>query len=170
MIRMDRPSNELLLSYLDMVEEIRRDGGTFWSGYLPREGESNQDFIKRLIRGESEPEQGLVAESLYWPTQNSVVVGRISLRHSLNANLKVFGGHIGYEVRPSARCQGVATEMLRRLLQMPKTREIGRLLLTCAPDNVGSIKTILKNGGVFERTEFIESQQRDTSYYWIIAS
>jgi len=92
---------------------------------------------------------------------------RIALRHWLNENLKEFGGHIGYEVRPSFRKLGIAKEMLRQILQTPKAKEIGRLLLTCSPDNIASNKTILANKGVFEKSAFVEKWQRLTNYYWI---
>lgn len=39
--------------------------------------------------------------------------------------------------------------------------------MTCAPDNIGSSKAVLANGGVLEKIEFIEAIQRDTSFYWI---
>ena len=45
--------------------------------------------------------------------------------------------------------------------------EIGRLLVTCAPDNVGSNRAIVANGGVLARTAFVEEVQRPTHYYWI---
>jgi predicted acetyltransferase len=57
--------------------------------------------------------------------------------------------------------------MIRQLLHTPRARSIGRLLVTCAPDNIGSSKAILANGGVLEKIEFIEAIQRDTSFYWI---
>src|SRR5690606_7632066 len=99
--------------------------------------------------------------------EGNLVVGRISFRHRLNENLKVFGGHIGYEVRPSWRKKGVATEMLRMLLKTERAKQIGRLLLTCAPDNVASNKVILANGGVLEKTAFVERVGRMSNYYWI---
>ena len=95
------------------------------------------------------------------------MVGRIVLRHELTPDLREFGGHIGYEVRPSFRRRGVAGEMLRLVLKTPKAREIGMILLTCAPGNVASIKTITANGGVLEKTAWVERVQRDTCYYWI---
>jgi predicted acetyltransferase len=85
----------------------------------------------------------------------------------LNKNLEEFGGHIGYEVRPSARRKGIATEMLRLVLQTPKAREIRRVLLTCAPDNEASNRTIRKNGGILNDTRFVEKIRRQTNYYWI---
>jgi predicted acetyltransferase len=57
--------------------------------------------------------------------------------------------------------------MLRQVLRTPKAREIGRLLLTCAPDNVASNRTIRANGGVLERTIFVERIARETNLYWI---
>jgi predicted acetyltransferase len=57
--------------------------------------------------------------------------------------------------------------MLRRVLALPKARDIGRLLLTCAPDNVASNRTILACGGVLERTIFVERIARATNLYWI---
>ena len=52
---------------------------------------------------------------------NGQVVGRIALRHYLTEKLKEFGGHIGYEVRPSVRRTGVATELLRLLCPVPSS-------------------------------------------------
>lgn len=47
------------------------------------------------------------------------------------------------------------------------TQEIAKLLLTCAPDNLASNRTILANGGVLERTIFVERVGRETNLYWI---
>jgi predicted acetyltransferase len=57
--------------------------------------------------------------------------------------------------------------MLRQVLATPEAREIGRLLLTCAPDNVASNRTIRANGGVLDRTIFVARIARETNLYWI---
>ncbi len=106
-------------------------------------------------------------ETVYWAVIDEAVVGRISLRHRLEGNLLKMGGHIGYEVRPSFRRRGVATAMLRELLKTEKAKEIGRLLLTCAPDNIASNKTILANGGVFTEKVFVEMVNDYRNHYWI---
>ena len=105
--------------------------------------------------------------SVYWAACEGAVVGRIALRHYLDASLEEFGGHVGYEVRPSFRRKGIGTEMLRQLLGLPRAKEIGRLLVTCAPDNIGSNKTIIANGGVLDRTALVDRLRRQTNYYWI---
>lgn len=150
------------------MKEMEMNGDKIWEGYFPKEGESNASFIKKQLRRETKPEGSLVTETIYWGvSDNSAVVGRISLRHTLNENLAQFGGHIGYEVHPHYRRLGVATCMLKELLKTSKAHEIGKLLLTCHPDNIGSNKTILLNGGVLLQKVFVESVGEYRNHYWI---
>ncbi len=167
MVRLQIPCEELLPSYLEFIDEMRALGEKIWDGFIPREGESELEFVLRLVRAATAPEQPKVAETTYWACVGDRVVGRIALRHQLNDDLKEFGGHVGYEVRPSFRNQGAAKEMLKQLLQTPKAREVGRLLFTCAPDNIASNKTIIANGGILAKTAYVQKWQRDTNYYWI---
>ena len=60
------------------------------------------------------------------------------------------GGHIGYDVRPSARRRGHATAMLRGALIVARGLGIESALVTCSVDNVGSRTVIERNGGVLE--------------------
>jgi predicted acetyltransferase len=162
-----RPAVELVASYLELLDEIAAHGERVWPAQ-PEAGEASESFVARLLRNELSPEPPLVPQTTYWATVGGVVVGHIGLRHRLNAELAELGGHIGYSVRPSYRGRGLAKEMLRQVLQTPKAREIGKLLLTCAPDNVASNRTIRANGGVLERTIFVERVGRETNLYWIV--
>ena len=74
---------------------------------------------------------------------NGRIVGIIDLRHTLNDFQKDLG-NCGYSVRPSERRKGIATEMLRQLL-----------------DNEPSVKTIIRNGGVYERSFEFDEEQAD---------
>ena len=78
------------------------------------------------------------------------VIGIIDLRHTLNDFLKDFGNS-GYSVRPSERRKGYATEMLRQLKEYAKDCGMKELHLSVERDNIPSIKTIVRNGGVVER-------------------
>src|SRR4029453_4507162 len=77
----------------------------------------------------------------------TMIVGRVSIRHVLNAFLDRVGGHIGYVVVPKFRRLGYATTILRLSVQIAGEKlGIGRILVTCDDDNMGSIRTIEKNG------------------------
>ena len=79
------------------------------------------------------------------------MVGIICLRHELNDFFKDFG-HIGYSVRPSERRKGYATEMLRQILIIANQIGLQQVQLSCENDNIPSVRTILKNGGIYERS------------------
>lgn len=93
------------------------------------------------------------------------LVGMVNIRHRLNDALLQHGGHIGYSVRKSKRRQGYATEMLGLVLEECEKLGIDRALVTCAKTNIGSARTIQKNGGVLENE--IPEGERITQRYWI---
>ncbi len=92
-------------------------------------------------------EKGRVPSTLYWVIVGNKVVGRVDIRHKLNKNLRVIGGHIGYTVVPSERRKGYGTQMLK--LALGKTHKLGikNALVTCDATNIGSKKIIEHNGG-----------------------
>lgn len=77
-------------------------------------------------------------------------LGFLNLRLRLNEGLLNYAGHIGYSIRPSARGQGLAKEQLRQGLQVAKSKNIKRALVTCDSDNAASRAVILTNGGALE--------------------
>jgi predicted acetyltransferase len=74
-------------------------------------------------------------------------LGRLSVRHRLTPLLERVGGHIGYEVRPSARRRGHATSMLRAGLPIAARLGIDPALVTCDVDNTASRLVIEHAGG-----------------------
>lgn len=98
------------------------------------------------------------------------IVGRVSIRHSLNAFLARVGGHIGYVVVPEFRRRGYATGMLRLALKIANEQfGIRRVLVTCDDDNIGSIKTIERCGGVLENIVTGSDLRIPKRRYWIDA-
>jgi predicted acetyltransferase len=86
----------------------------------------------------------------FWWVDGPEYLGRIAVRHRLNEHLLEEGGHIGYDVRTSARRRGHATAMLRAVLPYAASLGIEKALLTCDDDNVPSRKVIEACGGVLE--------------------
>jgi predicted acetyltransferase len=96
------------------------------------------------------------------------IVGRVSIRHTLKDFLARVGGHIGYVVVPEFRRRGHATTMLRLSVQIAREKHgIGRVLVTCDDDNIGSIRTIEKNGGTLENIVSGPELDKPKRRYWI---
>ena len=125
--------------------------GLAWPYYLHRlaEIETGQDPHGRV------PASFLLAEV------DGVVVGRTSIRHELDEQLAIVGGHIGYCVLPEHRGRGYATEILRQSLAVAKDHGVTRALLTCDETNVASQRVIEHCGGELEGTD------GRTRRYWI---
>jgi predicted acetyltransferase len=105
----------------------------------------------RAERFEDTPRQeGFVPDTELWLVEGEEFLGRIVVRHRLTPALLEMGGHIGYDVRPSARRRGHATAMLRDALVVAHGLGIGPALVTCDVGNVGSRTVIERNGGVLE--------------------
>lgn len=117
------------------------------------------------VRKSNNPNTSVPATT-YFAFYENRIVGNIQIRHYLNDYLLSTYGHIGYGVRPSERRKGCATQMLA--LALDKYREIGvdRVLLSCDKNNIGSIKTVLKNNGIFDM-EFTEENGNIVQQYWI---
>lgn len=61
-------------------------------------------------------------------------------------------GHIGYAVVPWQQRRGIATRALALMLPLARERGLTHVEITTDPDNLGSQKVILANGGVLVAT------------------
>jgi predicted acetyltransferase len=93
---------------------------------------------------------GFVPVTNLWWVDGDEFLGRIAIRHALTPILLEAGGHIGYDVRPTARRKGHATAMLRAALPITFGLGIDPALITCDVDNIASRRVIEHNGGVLE--------------------
>lgn len=150
-------------SFLASVEEFLAEGrgghNTMlgdWRAMFADRWETDagfDDFIAHL-RADALPDSPRpahhVPQSTWWLVDGDDYLGRISCRHRLNDWLLEYGGHVGYEVRASARRQGHATYMLRAVLPHVHALGIAPALLTCDDTNLASRKVIEGAGGVLE--------------------
>jgi predicted acetyltransferase len=127
------------------------------------------EVLAEQERGENLPPKHVPSTFLFAFVATRLV-GRVSIRHSLNEFLERVGGHIGYVVVPEFRRQGYATTILRLSLQIAREKlGIRRVLLTCDDDNIGSIRTIEKNGGILENVITGPDLDKPKRRYWIEA-
>jgi len=170
-----QPDLILRLPRADEEQELVRAHGAT-SGDVPNflhyydEGFSLNRYLEVL----DEQERGMNLQPNFVPSTflfafvEARIVGRVSIRHSLNAFLERVGGHIGYAVVPECRRRGYATEILRQSVELARTRiGIRRILITCDDDNIGSIRTIEKNGGVLENIVSGPDLSKPKRRYWI---
>ena len=159
-------------SYLAALDELLASAEEHYAGLpsLPAEGdfpgveftreslEDPDDFaaLVRYLIGQRNPfaarPRAYVPFTELWMAEGDEDLGRISLRHELNALLHEWGGHLGYAVRPSARRRGHATAALRRMLEICGERGIDPVLVTCDVDNRASRRTIEGAGGEYDDT------------------
>ncbi len=91
---------------------------------------------------------GYVPESMFWMIdERGEVLGVLRLRHRLTP---IRSGHIGYDIRPSMRGQGLGTELLRLGLAEAALLGIKQALLVCDSDNHASRRVIEKNNGILQ--------------------
>ena len=157
-------------SYRGMVAEVAAAGEKPVPFVLDFEHDDFDALLGRLercARGIGLP-AGFVAHSTYWLVRDRTeVVGVSNIRHALTDSLRREGGNIGYGIRPSARRQGLGIAILRTSLVRAAALGIDRVLVTCAKANVGSARSILRNGGVLESEEYLADRGEIVQRFWI---
>ena len=129
-----------------------------------------EDWIEYVYRNQF-PEnvsEGNVPSNVYLALRETdkQIVGIIDLRHHIqHPILGVWGGHMGYTVRPCERGKGYAVKMLQLNLENARNLGINKVMITCSPDNIASERTILANGGVYEK--IVEVDGALIKRYWI---
>ena len=123
---------------------------------------------KKYTKKETVPNDFVVTtQFLYVRKSDMRIVGMIQVRHYFNDWLSEFGGHIGYAIRPTERRKGYAVSMLKAILPYCKELGLEKILISCIDGNIGSEKTILKNGGVYESTVCEPDRNRNLKRFWI---
>lgn len=163
-IRFVRPTIELRDKATGFRQEFFDNGEMIINGSeLLDKTESYDDWLKAVTDNMSEETVSpdwVVTDTFFVLDETDRIIGIIDLRHTLNEFLKDFG-NCGYSVRPSERRKGYATKMLRHILGIAKDAGLNVLYLSVERSNEPSIKTILKNGGIYERSFEFEGEQAD---------
>ena len=145
--------------------EFAIDDFKFLLGYEPEMAWG--DYLEQLAKehlGQDLPD-GRVQATFLVAEYDGKLIGRTSIRHTLNDFLLQYIGHIGYGVRPDFRRRGFASQIMTQSLELIYEIGVDRVLMTCIDDNVGSAKIIEAHGGVLEnKVDFEGTLMRR---YWI---
>lgn len=158
-------SAELKDKFLEMAREYRSVGEDRYSFGLEN-FEKLLDELEMYRTGENLPE-GHVSSNTFFLLDGEKLIGSGGLRHALSASLAVYGGHIGYNVRPSERRKGYGSLIMDLTLEKARAIGLERVFITCDTDNIASSKIIENHGGRLENRMFYEPVEKLISQYWI---
>lgn len=154
--------------YIDYIKEWEMTDERITPKSSARKNRSFEDMLYFwMFEGTEEiREHGFVPSTQYFLVDDTGrIYGASHLRHELNDDLMAYGGHIGYGIRPSERRKGYSTLMLKLMLDMLRDKGYKRILITCDDDNIGSARTIEKNGGILENK--VPNDHGIGRRYWI---
>ena len=163
-IKLIRPTLELKEKAIEFRQEFFDNNEMVINGSeLLDKTESYEEWLKSVTDNtdiKTVNPNWVVTDTFFAMDGENTVVGIIDLRHTLNDFLKDFG-NCGYSVRPSERRKGYATQMLCQVLNVARNVGLGEIHLSVERGNAPSVKTIMKNGGVYERSFEFEGEQAD---------
>lgn len=119
----------------------------------------NEEYAKKL-------EKAQMKTFLLIRKEDDKVVGALNIRWNLPEKMKLFGGNIGYGIRPTERRKGY--NKISLYLGLIETQKIGldKVKLVCDASNLGSVRTMEALGATLEKTEIDPYDGVLTSIYW----
>ena len=164
MITLRRPVKDYETEAIAFKQEFIDNGEKTINGSeLLDQMESYDDWLKSVQDNASSDTVNpswVVTDTYFAFDENDRIIGIIDLRHELNDFLKDFGNS-GYSVRPTERRKGYATQMLKLILERAHQIGMEKIQLSVERSNEASVKTILKNGGKYERSFTFEGEEAD---------
>lgn len=167
-----KPSKEYeqeALEYINEFYEYNSDiNGT---GGLQRYLDNYDGWLEKLEEDRTRipNEEKVPAETYFLVRENdNKIVGMINIRLTLNENLKKFGGHIGYSIRPTERKKGYNKVNLYLGLLCCKEHGISEVLMDCDKSNLGSAKTMQALGRKLIREYYDDTYAHCTVQDYII--
>lgn len=135
---------QYIQEFLDYGSDINGVGG------LDRYLDNYEEWLVKLEedRVRVPSEEKVPADTYFLVRENdNRIIGMINIRHCLNRNLRIIGGHICYSIRPTERQKGY--NKVNLYLGLLRCQELGidEVLMDCDAKNLGSAKTMQALGG-----------------------
>ncbi|MEG0873360.1 MAG: GNAT family N-acetyltransferase [Clostridia bacterium] len=169
MLKLVKPSIDYKNQYIEMMKEWESTGEKIIPASIRKDYTNFTTMLKEFYNESNGiVPQGYVAATTLWAydDETNKIVGAVNIRHTLNESLLKNGGHIRDGVRPSERRKGYATKMIQLALNECEKLGITKVLMVCYKDNIGSAKSIQKNGGILEN-EIVANDGKIEQRYWI---
>ena len=141
LIELDEKHLPLVKSGLQEIKENRTPYDIFQAEksieFMDKNFEGLLEYFEQQ-RCENQPE-GRVPNTTLWLFDDDKFIGLYNIRHRLNEVLLKSGGHIAYQIIPSARQKGYVKAGLKLVLKWcHENLGLEQALLSCNAKNVGS--------------------------------
>lgn len=169
-LTLEELTEDLGPSYMQMVDEFEATSSEYPYNNVPLARSDFAAFVRELEdekQGIGLP-PGIEAQTTYVLVRNGeIVLGEFRFRPTVPPPYLSNNGHVGYNVRPSERRKGYAARGL--MLVLNKARELGLegLMIPINSENIGSIRTTEKNGGILWHQDPPSELGEITSWYWV---
>jgi predicted acetyltransferase len=169
-MKLVEPSPEYYDSFIRMSEDYKREGSVRYQFEKDITSAVFDEYLQKIESGKyvDAAVGDLVPQISFWMIDESKEIFGVSrFRPKLNQLLMKEGGNVGYDVPPSKRKKGHATQLLALTLDRARESGLNRVLVTCDKDNSASRKVIEKNGGVLESEVISDVTGKEVLRYWI---
>ena len=140
------------------------------SGSLDKFLNNYDGWLQKLEEDRNRPvtEERVPTETFFLVRESdNRIIGMINIRLALNENLKKFGGHIGYSIRPTERKKGYNKVNLYLGLLCCQEHGIKEVFMDCDKENPASAKTMIALGGNLIK-EYYNEEKKYTLQDYII--
>lgn len=149
MLKLVLPSKKYINSVKTAIAEYTAHPSPFDIHCVNQMIEAAQNDFKTYFQEIENKRQGIglpeghVPNTTLWLVEGEKYIGSFDIRHKLNDYLMQNGGHIAYQIIPSARLKGYVKAGLKLSLDYAyKNLGLDKALLTCDFNNIGSYKAM----------------------------
>ena len=167
MLYLNKLSKNLGVRELEYLRNVPECENGFYNPASLENLSSLESFKSWLTIKENESlginlKEGYVPQTIYFIMEGEEIIGLGKIRHYLNENLLIRGGHIGLGISSSYRSKGIGTRSLELLLEEAfNSFGISNVLLTNSETNIASRRIVEKCRGK------LESIINGSCKYWI---
>ena len=172
-LRLEAVGPQHAAAYLDMVADFER-AGEFYGWNDAETARADFAAFARDLAAEARGDRlppGVCAQTTYILLDaGGRALGEIRLRPDpggTEEEVLASNGHIGYNVRPSARGRGAATRMLGLALERARAAGLARVMLPVEGENPASVRVITSNGGSLASRIVDPATGAAIAIYWI---
>lgn len=160
------PDSRYKISFIEAIREFHAEG-RYDNLDIDWLNQHFDAYVAELLEKRTHPKNDKIKDTYLFLVEGDEYLGRVSIRHELNEFLTHFGGHIGYDIRPTQRRKGYGTLQLKLALDVARELGLERVLITCDSTNEGSRRIIQSNGGVFQDETQLDFRPVPTQRWWV---